>query len=231
MCTLGTKKIKGNFYLFKNRDREYPIDTKVIKEKGKTRKLLIVDQKGHCEGINEHGIGIIGATLQPFPRVRYRTCSQIARRILDRDNLNDAIKIIKSNKISANIILSDGANAYIVERTPYEFATTKVRDSGVVTNLSIKLNKQNGPKLQTVRDWASIRYKRGKEIVKKIESFEDIKTFLTDKKNYPDKSICSGEPWWISTKCSFIYDLKNKKIYFCKTRPDKGKFKEYKLDI
>ena len=228
MCTLGTKKIKDNFYLFKNRDREYEINTKVIEENNGIKKLLVVDQRGHCEGLNEYGIGIIEATLQPYPRIRYKTPSQIARKILDQNNLKDALNIIKKSKISANIIISDGRNSFIVEKTPYEFATTKVREQGIITNLSVKLNKKNGANLKSIRDYSSKRYKRAKEIIKKIKYFNDIKKFLSDKENYP-MSICSGEPWWITTKCSYIYDLKNKSIFFCNTRPDKGKFKEYKL--
>lgn len=228
MCTLGTKKLNNSFYLFKNRDRKYKVNTRVVKEKNAVKKLLILDQRGHCEGINEYGIGIVEATLQPFPRVRYKTPSQIARKILDQNNIKDVLRIIEKSNISANMIVSDGVNSFIVEKTPYEFASNKVKDQGVITNLSIKLNKKNGANLKSVRDYASIRYKRAKEIVKNIKSFNDIKKFLSDKKNYP-MSICSGEPWWITTKCSYIYDLKNRKIFFCNTRPDKGIFKEYKL--
>jgi len=229
MCTLGTKKINGSFYLFKNRDRECEIDTKIVQENWKIKKLLLVDEKGHCEWINEYGIGLIEATLQPFPKIKYKIPSQIARKILDQNNLKDALNVIKNNKISANIIISDWNNSLIVERTPYEFAFTKVREQWIITNLSIKLNSKNGSNLKSVRDWARARYKRGKDIIKYVKSFEDIKKFLADKKNYPDKSICSWKPWWISTKCSFIYDLKNKSIFFCKTSPDKWNFKEYTL--
>jgi hypothetical protein len=229
MCTLGVKKINDVFYLFKNRDREYLIDTKVVEESGRIKKLLIVDQKGHCEGINEYGIGLVSATLQPYPRIKYRTSSQIARRILDQDNIKDALKIIANNKISANIIIADSHNAYLAERTPYAFAATKIRQDGIMTNLSIKLNRQNGSKLTTVREWARARYRRGRKIIKNIKSFPGIIKFLSDKEGYPDRSICSGKSWWISTKCSYIFDLKNKKIFFCSTRPDKSKFIEYKL--
>lgn len=229
MCTLGTKKISGHFYLFKNRDREYCVDTKVVREKGRVKKLLIIDQKGHCEGINEYGIGFIEATLQPFPRTRHKTPSQIARKVLDQKKIEDALKIIEKSNTSCNIIISDDKNSFIVEKTPYEFATTRVRTEGVITNLSIKLNKHNGSMLKSVRDWSRARYVRSKEIIKEVKSFRDIPKFLSDKKGYPDKSICSGEPWWIPTKCSYIYDLENKSIFFCKTRPDRGRFKENKL--
>ncbi len=229
MCTLGAKKINGRFFLFKNMDREFFVDMKVKKEKGRAKKLLLVSQRWHCEGLNEHGIGLIEATLQPFPRTKHRTISQLARRVLDQDNIHDAIDVIKNNKTSCNAIISDGDKAFIVEKTPYEFATTQLRGQGVITNLSIKLNKKNGSKLKCVRDWARARYKRGKKIIKNVKSIPDIAAFLSDKKGWPDKSICSGGDWWIPTQHSYIYDLKNKKILFCKGKPAKGKFKEYLL--
>ncbi|HNX11223.1 MAG TPA: carcinine hydrolase/isopenicillin-N N-acyltransferase family protein [bacterium] len=229
MCTLGAKKINNNFYIFKNRDREYPIDTRVVREDKGTKKLLIVDEHGHCEGINEHGIGLIEATLQPYPRVRHLMPSQIARKILDQDNITDILKIIESSRVSANMIVANSSQAFIIEKTPSEFAVTKLRDHSAITNLSVKLNKQNGARLKTIRDWARARYKRAQEIVGDIKSFSGIIKFLSDRQGYPDKSICSGPPWWITTKCSFIYDLKNKRIFFCKIRPDQGKFVEYKL--
>jgi|GEM_PF-1356058 len=229
MCTLGTKKLNNKFWIFKNRDREYYIDTKVKVEKGCVKKLLIVDQRGHAEGLNEYGLGFVSATLQPFPRVRHKTSSQIARRILDQKDLAGALAVIKNNKISANIILSDGHAAYLVERTPYQFAATQVKDSGVLTNLSVKLDKRNGSRLAVVREWATARYRRAKIIVKDIKSRAGIIRFLSDKQGWPNKSICSGGDWWIATKCSYIYDLGRRTIYFCPTRPDKGKFKKYKL--
>jgi hypothetical protein len=228
MCTLGAKKLHGHFYIFKNRDLEHPTDTRVIREDGKVKKLLIVDQRGHCEGMNEYGLGIIEATLEPFPRIKHKTPSQIARKILNERSIENALKIIKDSAISANMILSDGTVAYLVEKTPYAFATTKIKEQGVITNLSIKLDKRNGSELASVREYASLRYQRAKEILGKIKSFKGIIAFLGDKKNYP-MSICSGEPWWITTKCSFIYDFKRKSIFFCDTAPDKGVFKEYPL--
>jgi hypothetical protein len=229
MCTLGAKKIKNSFLIFKNRDREYKVDTRVVKENGKTRKLLIVDQRGHCEGLNEYGLGFVEATLSPYPRVKCRSISQIARKILDQNNIDDAIDIIKNNKISTNLIISDAKKAYILEKTPYEFALTGIKKEGVITNLSLKLNPKNGAKLVTLRESARLRYKRAETIIKRIKNFNDIITFLTDKKGWPANSICRGYPWWIPTRCSYIYDLKKKTIYFCNTRPDKGKFKEHRL--
>ncbi|MFA6524084.1 MAG: carcinine hydrolase/isopenicillin-N N-acyltransferase family protein [Candidatus Paceibacterota bacterium] len=229
MCTLAAKKINNKFFIFKNRDLGWNAKTRIIKENKKVKKLLVVDERGHCEGLNEYGIGLIEATLQPYPRIRYKTPSQIARRVLDQSNINDAIKIIENNKISANIIISDGKVAFIVEKTPYEFALIKIKTEGAITNLSLKLNHKNGAKLASLRESAKLRYERAKKIIKKIRKFSDIQKFLSDKEGWPANSICRGYPWWIPTRCSFIYDLKNKTIFFCKTRPDKGKFKKYQL--
>jgi hypothetical protein len=229
MCTLGAKKIGGRFLIFKNRDREYSAPCRVVREGGRASKLLIVDSRGHCEGMNGHGIGFVEAMLQPFPRVRHRTISQLARRILDQNSLEQAISVVKRNKTSCNLIISDAKRAFIVERTPCEFAATRLKDGGVLTNLSIKLDRRNGSKRKDVREWASARYSRAKKLIGKVKSLKGIIRLLSDKEGWPDRSICSGGGWWIPTRCSYIYDLEKRTIYFCTTRPDLGKFRKYSL--
>jgi len=229
MCTLGAKKIHESFFIFKNRDREYKSRCSVIREKGKASKLIVVDNRGHCEGLNEYGIGFVEATLQPFPRIRFRSISQIARRILDQNNLPDAIGIIRRSKTSCNVIISDEKDAYIVEKTPFEFAATKLKTQGVITNLSIKLNRKNGSKLKSVREWARARHNRARHLVKDVRSVSGIRKLLSDKEGYPDRSILGGKGWWIPTRASFIFDLKRRKILFCNGQPGSHPFKGYML--
>lgn len=231
MCTLGAKLLRGKFYIFKNRDREYNVKTKVVQENGYRKKLLIIDQRGHCEGINDAGIGLIEASLRPATTSNYRSVSQITRSILDTDNLKDAISIIKRVKTSGNIIISDGNNAYIIEKTPCEYAITKLRKHGIITNFGVKLGSQNGPKLKSIREWAKFRYNRAKHLITGVKSIKGIVHLLADKHGWPNKSICSGKPWWIRTRCSYIYDLKNRKILFCNGRPDYASFQSYQLKI
>lgn len=241
MCTLGAKKIGGRFFIFKNRDRENREErgnrTRVAWEKGAKKarggrsaaKLLIVDSKGHCEGLNEYGIGFVEATLQPYPRTRIRTISHFARKILDQPGIAGAIDAIRKSKTSCNAIISDGKSAYAVEKTPYAFATTRIAGQGVLTNLSVKLNPKNGSKLEAVRQWARARYDRGNRIIGKAKSLRGIMRFLADKEGWPDRSICSGRGWWIRTRCSYIYDLEKRAIYFCPGRPDRRAFKKHEL--
>ena len=229
MCTLAAKKINNEFFIFKNRDLDYSAKTRIIREDKKVKKLLIVDELGHCEGLNEYGIGIIEATLKPYPRVKYPDSSKYVRKILNQKNLQDVIEIIKNSKSSVNNIISDGKQAFIVEKTPYDFAITKIKDHGVIANLSVKLSKKNGPNNKESRRITKIRYERAKELIKNVSNLKDMTKFLSDKKGFPCESICRGKKSISPTKCSFIYDLKNKVIYFCNTRPDKGVFKEYKL--
>ncbi|MFA5105354.1 MAG: carcinine hydrolase/isopenicillin-N N-acyltransferase family protein [Candidatus Micrarchaeia archaeon] len=235
MCTLGAKRIDCRFFIFKNRDRENREErankTRIALEKGggKAEKLLVIDRKGHCEGLNEFGIGFVEATLQPYPRARIRTISHFARNILDQPTLEKAISAIKRRKTSCNVIISDGKNAFAVEKTPYSFAATRIAQKGVLTNLSVKLNPKNGSKLESVREWARARYERGNEIIGNVKGLKGIIRFLSDRKGWPDRSICSGGNWWIRTRCSYIYDLEKRTIYFCGTRPDKGGFKKYSL--
>lgn len=229
MCTLAAKKINNRFFIFKNRDLEWNTKTKIIKEDGAVKKLLIVDEKGHCEGLNEYGVGYIEATLKPYPLIKYPDSSKVARDVLNQKNIKDAIKIIKNSKSSVNIIISDGNKAFIIEKTPYDFATTRINDCGVVTNLSIKLSKENGPHTKESREINKIRYLRAKKLVKNVNSFRGMIKFLSDKEGYPHYSICRGKESISPTRCSFIYDLKEKTIFFCPTRPDKGNFKKYQL--
>lgn len=229
MCTLGAKRIMGRFLIFKNSDTDCPARRRVVREGGKARKLLVVDKKGHCEGLNEHGIGFVEATLQPFPRTRFRTISQLARRVLDQKNLEDAMAIVKSSRTSCNMIISDGKRAFILEKTPCEFAATGLKEQGVATNLSMKLDRRNGSQRKDVREWAAARYARGKKLIMGVKGLKGIIRFLSDREGWPDRSICSGGSWWVPTRCSYIYDLAKRRIYFCPTRPGRGKFREYSL--
>jgi hypothetical protein len=229
MCTLAAKKINNGFLIFKTRDLKQKAKTKVVKETGKVKKLLIVDENGHCEGLNEFGIGIIEATLKPYPPIKYPDSSLITRRLLNKKSIEEALEVIKKSRCSFNSILSDGQTAFIVEKTPNNFAITRLRDSGVIANLSLKLSKKNGSKLKEVRLASKTRLLRGKEIVKNINNLNDIKKFLSDKKGHPLYSICRGKESVSETRCAFIYDLKAREIFFCPTSPDQGFFAKHSL--
>jgi hypothetical protein len=229
MCTLAAKKIDNRFFIFKNRDLEWNAKTKVIREDKGVKKLLIVDERGHCEGLNEYGLGLVEATLKPYPLIKYPDSSKTARRILSQRNIKDAIEIIKNSRSSVNSIISDGQNTFIIEKTPSDFAITKIRDHGVITNLSIKLSKKNGPRTELSREITRARYLRAKDIIGNVKSFKGVIKFLADKKGYPHKSICRGRESMSPTRCSFIYDLLARTIFFCPTSPDKGIFRKYQL--
>lgn len=223
MCTLGAKKIQGYFYLFKNRDRIDNVNTRVVVQNDKIKKLLIIDEKSHLEGLNEFGIGFVEATLSPHGIKKYRTVSQIGGRILNQKTIKNAIEIIKQNKISSNILISDGKSSYIVERTPNEFLVTRLVKQGVLTNHSLKLDRRNGPKKEKDMISSKKRLMRGRILVKGINDLKDIENFLSDKKDEP-YSIYN-----LHTKCSYIYNLHEKKIVFYGSIPNKAIFKEYKF--
>ena len=229
MCTLAAKKIVNRFFIFKTRDLDFRTRTRVIRENKGVKKLLIVDERGHCEGLNEYGIGIIEATLKPFPLVKYPDSSKIARRVLSQKNILAAIEIIKNSRSSVNNIISDGDQAFIIEKTQTAFAITKIKEQGVIANLSLKLSQKNGPHTPSSREIIKARYLRAKKIIDQVKSLAGIKKFLSDKKGYPHQSICRGPEAISPTRCAFIYDLKNCTIFFCPTSPDQGKFKKYQL--
>lgn len=213
MCTIGAKKINEYFTLFKNRDRIDKVHTKIIFEKKGVKKLLITDEKSHCEGLNEFGLCFIETTLSPYCTKKYKTVSQIGRRLLDQKKILDAIEIIKRNKISSNIIISDGYSAYLVERTPSEFEMTKLRKEGVITNHSLKLNNLNGPKDTNSRKSSIIRFNRAKKLIKNVSNIQDIKTILSDNEGkYP---IYNNY-----TICSYVLNPIRKQIIFFENKPN-----------
>lgn len=223
MCTLGARKIQGRFCLFKNRDRADNVNTRVVVQDDKIRKLLIVDEKSHLEGLNEFGIGFVEATLSPHGIRKYKTVSQIGRRILNQKTIKNAIEVIKRNKISSNILISDGRSSYIIERTPNEFSVTRLIKQGVLTNHSLKLDRRNGPKKEKDMISSKKRLMRGRILVKGINDLKDIENFLSDKKDVP-YSIRN-----LHTKCSYIYNLHEKKILFYVSIPNETIFREYEF--
>ncbi len=229
MCTIGAKKIGGSFIIFKNRDLQHARKTRIAREQGSVSKLLVTDEKGHCEGFNECGIGVVEAMLQPFPRTRTVPFARIARRILDQKTVQGAVEAIRGSKTSCNAIVSDGESAFAVEKTPHGFAATRIRGQGILTNLSVKLDSRNGSRLASVRGWAAARYARGNELARKAKSLKGIIRLLSDRKGWPGRSICSGGSWWIPTRCSYIFDLEKRTIYFSRTSPGTGSFRAYKL--
>ena len=214
MCTIGAKKINEKYIIFKNRDRSDNVHTKIIFEDNGIKKLLIVDEKSHCEGLNEYGLCFIETTLSPHCTRKYNTVSGLGRRILNQKNIVDAIDIIKRNKISSNIIISDGKVAFTVERTPSEIAITKLRNYGVITNHSIKLNKLNGPKDNASRKSSVMRFNRAKKLVKAINNNNNnIKKVLSD--TYGRYPIYNE-----FTICSYILDPIKKQICFFDSKPN-----------
>ena len=224
MCTLGAKKIRGKFYLFKTRDLKHNIPTRIVVEKKEVKKILVIDKNNHCEGLNEYGIGFVEATLKPHSDKRYLQPSSIGRKILNQTNLNDALNVISKYKISGNIIISDSKNAIIAERTPSEFAFTKIRDQGIITNHSIKLDKRKGSKKKANGVSSIRRYYRAKELVKEIKDLKGVERLLSDTRNSPKFSIHN-----IKTRCSFIYELNKREILFYKKIPIKSRAIKYKL--
>lgn len=229
MCTLAAKKLNGMFFLFKNRDLSEPAHTVVVHENDVVKKVLIVDEHGHCEGLNEYGIGMIDATLKPYPLVPYPDSSLYAREVLNQSTIEDAISVIKRNLGSVNTIIADAHRAYVIEKTPYEFAITEIETGGVITNTSIVLDKRNGPHSEESRIASETRLNRGKQLLPMVHSMNDIQRFLGDTEGFPLFSICRGADSIAPTRCAFIYDLAKKTVYFCDTSPDVGLFQAYSI--
>jgi len=216
MCTLGARRISKHFLIFKNRDRLETLHTRIILEEGRTKKILAVDEKGHCEGLNQHGIGFVESSLNPRSSMKYKLVSDIGREILNKDNIDDAIKVIEKENISGNLIISDGSRAYIVERAPDGFSATRIMEQGAITNHSIRLDSGNRPKEKNDYESSRERLSRAKELVRGIRNRKDIEGFLSDR--HGKHSIYNEH-----TLCSYIIDPMKREIVFYKSRPDRTK--------
>lgn len=224
MCTLGAKKIDGKFIIFKTRDRSDKVSTRIIKETiNGIRTILIVDEKGHCEGMNEYGISFVESSLWPYGIKKFRHVSYIGRKILKQKTLDGAIGLIQRNKISSNVIVSDGIRAFIIERTPSQFDARILRVGGVITNHSIRLDHRNLPKTEEGQKASKGRLRRARALIKDISSIKDIEVFLSDKDGkYPIYNK--------HTISSYIFDPSARKLFLYRKEPLTSKARIYSLD-
>jgi hypothetical protein len=123
-CTVVGGKLEDKMFLFKNRDRSYTPDSKVIREKiGGTEIVYYTDQTGWIEGMNEHGVGFVFSALTPRKYEGYDPSYYVSdepkdngkfdrfkdgiKKVLTSKTADDAINKILSSKKSGNFIISD----------------------------------------------------------------------------------------------------------------------------
>jgi hypothetical protein len=131
-CTTVAGKLSGTTFLFKNRDRSYTPDTKVIREKvNGTEIVYYTDQTGWIEGMNEHGVGFVFSQLtgkdwegysasyhvsdEPKDDSKFEKFAKGIKNVLTAKNANDAISKLRSSKKSGSFLIGDSTSIYEVE--------------------------------------------------------------------------------------------------------------------
>ena len=123
-CTIVGGKLEDKMFLFKNRDRSFTPDSKVIREKlNGTEIVYYTDQTGWIEGMNEHGVGFVFSALttreylgydptyhmsdEPKSDTKFERFRDGILKVLGSKTADEAIKKIISSKKSGNFIVSD----------------------------------------------------------------------------------------------------------------------------
>ena len=224
MCTIGCKRIKGKgFVVFKNRDIKKDTGLKALKEgkePGCVKVMGVYDSYGHFEGISENKVVVVHAALKNKKSIIVPTLSAINRYIVQSKSAKDAVRIIKNNALSGNIIVADEKEAFSIEKTPYSISVKKIKNFCVMANHSERL-KGEGCRGKERKESIE-RKKKAHMLLKKAKTVDDIKKILrnTDGKG----KICNN-----NTKSSYIFITKKKEMMFSKKSPCKARYVRYKL--
>lgn len=101
----------------------------------------------------------------------------------------------------------------------------------VKTNHFVKLPNRNlgFDEEENFEQWSRDHYDRAKELISTANSLEDFQQLLRDRKNAEKKTaICTTkEEDECFTHSAFIFDTKNRKVYYCQGNPLENEFKEF----
>lgn len=242
MCTTAAKQINRSWHLIKTRDpvpwMRWDDEIKLFKTKTDKYKKLIIqnpdpNEDGYYGGINEKGV----AFTSTFVKVAEDQISYIhrpyVRLILDAASAKEAVKIIKSfyPRIGGNMFVADSKECYGIEGVPEKYFVKKVNTWEVKTNHYLHLPHQNLSHITkpSSKTWSYNHQDRAEELVTQAKTVDDLKNILRDRKNADSKTaICTISA---ENKCctysAFIFDTKNKKVYYCQGNPLENEFKKY----
>lgn len=242
MCTTAAKKLNDSWFLLKTRDpvpwMRWDDEIKLFDSKtDKLKKLIIQNpdprEDGYYGGINEKGV----AYISTFVRVAENQVSCIrrpyVRLILDALTAKEAVEIIKTfnPRIGGNMFVADSKECYAIEGVPEKYYIEKITKPIVKTNHFVKLPNRNlsFDAVEGFKEWSIDRYNRAKELISIANSLEDFQRFLRDRKN-ADKTtaICRiKDEYDCFTHSAFIFDTKNRKVFYSQGNPLENEFKEF----
>lgn len=242
MCTTAAKNLNDNWFLLKVRDpvpwMRWDDEIKLFDSKADKFKKLIIQnpdphEDGYYGGINEMGV----AYISTFVRVAENQVSYIrrpyVRLILDASTAKEAVKIVKSfnPRIGGNMFVADPKECYAIEGVPEKYHIEQIAEPMVKTNHFVSLPNRNlsFDTDKGFKEWSIDRYNRAKKLISTANNLEDFQQLLRDRKN-ADKAtaICrTKDEYDCFTHSAFIFDTKNRKVFYSQGNPLENEFKEF----
>ena len=242
MCTTAAKQLNDSWYLLKTRDpvpwMRWDDEIKLFDSKADKFKKLIIQnpdphEDGYYGGINGKGV----AYVSTFVRVAENQVSYIrrpyVRLILDASTAKEAVEIIKSfnPRIGGNMFVADPKECYGIEGVPEKYLIEKVSEPMVKTNHFVNLPNRNlgFDEEENFEKWSYDHYVRAEELISTANSLKDFQQLLQDRKNAEkNTAICTTkEEDECFTHSAFIFDTKNRKVFYSQGNPLENEFKEF----
>lgn len=195
-CVIGAKPIDDRIVLFKNRDRNYDPDIKIIHDKVHNVEMIYMldTSSGWLEGINEYGICIVNSALMVIDDEKDDGKSRsenlglkdgkVMREILSCKTIEEAADAICSySRVLGHNFITDGQRIICVEQTKKgvelglqgEIHKRSLNRSKthVRTNHGI-WNPLTGYQYGEDRESSLVRRSRAQKILRGVQKVEDI---------------------------------------------------------
>lgn len=197
-CVIGAKPFEDRIVLFKNRDRNYDPDVKIVHDKVHNVEMIYMldTESGWLEGINEYGICVVNSALMVIDDEKDNgkkksenlglKDGQMMRKVLSCKTLEEAADAIcKGSQVLGHNFITDGHKVICVEQTKKgielglsgEIHKRKLNRSKthVRTNHGI-WNPLTGYQYGENRESSLVRRRRAQKILRGVKKVEDIAT-------------------------------------------------------
>ena len=244
MCTTAAKKINSSWFLIKTRDpvswMRWDDEIKLFNTKvDRFNKYIIQNpnpnEDGYYGGMNEKGVTFVSTYVHVSENQISYIRRPYVRLILDASSAGEAVKIIKAfnPRIGGNMFIADENECYGIEGVPKKYHIEKVTKPMVKTNHYVCLPNRNlgFDKNPHFEEWSKTHQSRAEELIIKANSVEDLENILKDRKNAEKNlAICTTKK---ETDCytysAFIFDTKNKIVYYCQGNSTEKPFVKYEF--
>ena len=231
-CIVAAGKFGDSYALFKNRDRNYSPNLKLVHEvrDGVEVAYLKDDKTGWIEGMNEHGIGIVNAALMVSRDESERDeVERTGKKLLDGDRIlrgllertvPAAAKNIRTYKggLKGHTIISDGKKTVYVEMpdsNDVEYDDVPVKKLFVRTNHGIEFPDAGyveGPREKSSKS----RQEEAEKVLAKVKSPDEVAPAIlrarTDRWEPTEMVRDSKSDRKMRTTSQMVLDLTNKKL-------------------